>query len=173
MKNILELADTTGQQLFESPDCTDGWQTPLQKALHRSIGRRSPDVAASSTQIVDTFVAAMDPVRVHGKAAPTIFADLERRDTSSYFDTSDQAGAIQRISSFAVASNIPSSEYLREFKLLVSSTAGTGRHNGPSDAICQTYVRNSITQQFPSLVLSLFPGTLAHKKVLSASVDAM
>ncbi|CAM9911980.1 unnamed protein product, partial [Sphacelaria rigidula] len=85
----------------------------------------------------------------------------------------DQAGAIKRLSSFAVATDVPFADYLREFKLLVSSVTGTGRQNGPSDAMCQTYVRNSIAQQFPTLMPSLFPGALTHTQVPYASVDAM
>ncbi|CAM9311779.1 unnamed protein product, partial [Sphacelaria rigidula] len=43
---------------------------------------------------------------------------------------------------FAVATDVPFADYLREVKFLVSSATGTGRQNGPSNAMCQTYVRN-------------------------------
>ncbi|CAM9560625.1 unnamed protein product, partial [Sphacelaria rigidula] len=116
---------------------------PLQKALHRSISRRSPDIAASLTQIPDGFLAEMDPDRAEGKTGPVLLSDLERR-LIGYFDKSYQASAIQKLSIFVVASDVPLGDYLREFKLLVSGTTGVGRQNGPSDAICQTYVRNGV-----------------------------
>jgi len=97
---------------------------------------------------------------------------LERR-LSGYFDTTTQASAIQRLSSFGVATDVPFSDYLRQFKLVVSSTTGVGRQTGPSDAMCQSYVRNSVAEQFPTLMPSLFPGTLAYRDVPYPSVDAM
>ncbi|CAM9262551.1 unnamed protein product, partial [Sphacelaria rigidula] len=114
----------------------------------------------------------MDPDRCQGKTGPQLLSDLERR-LIGYFDKSDQASVIQRLSSFVVASDVPFADYLREFKLLVSGTTGVGRQNGPSDAMCQTYVRNSVAQQYPALMPSLFPGVLAHREVPYASVDTM
>lgn len=78
MRNILELADACGEQCFESTNWVDGWQTPLREALHRSISRRSPDIAASSTQIIDCFLSAIDSDRARDKRAPLLFGDLER-----------------------------------------------------------------------------------------------
>ena len=146
MRNILELADADGQQTFECSTWVDGWQTPLHKALHRSINRRDPDVAASLMQILDSFFHALDKDSASGTGGQDLFAGLERR-LISYFDKSDQAGAIKRLSSFSVATDVPFADYLREFKLLISSVSGTGRQTGPSDPMCQTYVRNSIAQQ--------------------------
>lgn len=79
MKHILELADATARQRFNNPDWVDSWQAPLYRVLHRSIGRRSPDVAASLTQIIDTFVAALDQDRADGKTELILLADLEIR----------------------------------------------------------------------------------------------
>ena len=172
MRNILELADADGQQTFECSTWVDGWQTPLHKALHRSINRRDPDVAASLMQILDSFFHALDKDSASGTGGQDLFAGLERR-LISYFDKSDQAGAIKRLSSFSVATDVPFADYLREFKLLISSVSGTGRQTGPSDAMCQTYVRNSIAQQFPTLMPSLFPGVLAQQEVPYTSIDAM
>ena len=149
------------RQSFECSTWVDGWQTPLHKALHRSIRRRDPDVTASLMQIFDSFFAALEKDGAAGRGGPALFADLERR-IISYFDKSDQASAIKRLSSFAVATDVAFADYLRDFKLLVSGVTGTGRQNGPSDAMCQTYVRNSIAQQFPTLMPPLFPGALAH-----------
>ena len=115
-------------------------------------------------QIFDSFFAALEKDCASGRGGRTLFGDLERR-VISYFDKSDQAGTIKRLSSFAVATDVPFADFLREFKLLVSGVTSTGRQNGPSNAMCQTYVRNSIAQQYPTLMPSLFPGALAHKDV--------
>ena len=163
-RNILQLADATGTQSFDDADWVDGWQTPLHKALHRAINRRSPTTAASLTQIIHGFCSAMESDCTHGSRGPEVLRGLERR-LSGFFDTSTQASAIQRLSSFGVATDVPFSDYLRQFKLVVSSTTGVGRQTGPSDAMCQSYVRNSVAEQFPTLMPSLFPGTLAYRDV--------
>lgn len=72
MRNILERADATGVPCLEDSDWVDGWQAPLREATHRSISRRSSDVAASLTQIVDTFFAALDTYRSNGTRAPVV-----------------------------------------------------------------------------------------------------
>ena len=102
-------------------------------------------------QITDSFFAALDKDCASGQGGRTLFGDLEQR-IISYFDKSDQAGAIKRLSYFAVATDVPSADYLRDFKLLVSGVTSAGRQYGPSDAMCQTYVRNSIAQHYPTLM---------------------
>ncbi|CAM9400805.1 unnamed protein product, partial [Sphacelaria rigidula] len=83
--------------------------------------------ALTGRQILDFFVA-MDQDCAAGQTAPLLFGNLKK---------SDQAGAIKRLSSSAVATDVPFADHLREFKLLVSSVTGTGRQNDPSDAMCQ------------------------------------
>ena len=107
MRNILELADADGQQTFECSTWVDGWQTPLHKALHRSISRRDPDVTASLMQTFDSLFAALEKDHAAGRGDPAILGDLELR-VIGYFDKSDQASAIERLSSFAVATDVPS-----------------------------------------------------------------
>ncbi|CAM9759547.1 unnamed protein product, partial [Sphacelaria rigidula] len=76
--------------------------------------------------ILDSFFQAMDQDCAGGKTAPLLSGNLER-GIISYFDKFDRAGAIKRLSSFAVATPVPFADYLREFKLLVSSVTGVGR----------------------------------------------
>ena len=72
VRNILQLADATGTQSFDDDDWVDGWQTPLHKALHRAINRRSPTTAASLTQILDGFCSAMESDSAHGSRGPEV-----------------------------------------------------------------------------------------------------
>ena len=127
VRNILQLADATGTQSFDDSDWVDDWQTPLHKALHRAINRRSPTTAASLTQVIDGFCSAMDTDRTHGSRGPETLGSLERRLTD-FFDHSAQASAIQRLSSFGIVTDVPFADYLRQCKLVVSSTTGVGRH---------------------------------------------
>lgn len=64
-----------------------------------------------------------------GSSADIIRFGLKRR-LIGCFDKGDQAGAIKRLPSFTVASDVPFSDCLREFKLLVSSVSGNGRKTG-------------------------------------------
>lgn len=45
-----------------------------------------------------------------------------------------------------VATDVPFADCYREFKVLVSSTLKVGRQIGPSDAIRQSYVKNSVSE---------------------------
>ena len=74
----------------------------------------------------DSFFAALDQDCASGQGGTALFSNL-KRIIISYFDKSDQAGAIKRLSSFAVATDVPFADYRHDFKLLVSSLTGTGR----------------------------------------------
>lgn len=126
VRNILQLADSTGVQRFEDSDWVDGWQNPLHKALHRATSRRSPDIATSLTQAIDGFLSAMDTDPSGGLPGPDLLHSLEKRLTG-YCDHSTRASSIQRQSSFGVATDVPFADYLRHFELIVSSAIGVGR----------------------------------------------
>ena len=64
-------------------------------------------------------------------------------------------------------------DYLRAFRLLVSSVTGSERVLAPSVGMVLELVRQSVTRQFPTLSPLLYPGTLATDTTPFASIDAM
>lgn len=96
--NIFQPADATRLQRFENLDWVDGWQTPPHKALHRAISKRFPDTAASSTQVINGFMSALDADSPAGLSGPDLLRTFRRR-LIGYSDCSTQASSFCWISS--------------------------------------------------------------------------
>ena len=107
-----------------------------------------------------------------GTSGPEAF-QLLLRLLADHFDTSDSESGFLRLQKFTVPKGTFFSVYLRSFRLLVSSVAGSERTLAPSMGMILEIVRSSVMKQFPSLAPTLFPGLLATAVTPFVSVSAM
>ncbi|CAB1100852.1 unnamed protein product [Ectocarpus sp. CCAP 1310/34] len=107
-----------------------------------------------------------------GATGPEAFTLLLRL-LSEQFDVGDRQESFLRLQEFGVSNGTLFADYLRAFRLLVSSVTGSERVLAPSVSMVLEIVRNSVSKQFPSLAPMLYPGDLATAVTPFDSIDAM
>ncbi|CAB1099065.1 unnamed protein product [Ectocarpus sp. CCAP 1310/34] len=85
-----------------------------------------------------------------GAPGPDAF-QLLLRHLAEQFDVGDRQESVLRLQQFGVADGTPFADYLRAFRLLVSSVTDSERTLAPSVSMVLEIVRNSVDKQFPSL----------------------
>ena len=81
---------------------------------------------------------------------------------TAHFDGGDQGRAFEQLNTFGVPDHTEFSAFLRAFKQRVSIVQGTERLFKPSDAMVIEIVRGVVSRQYPSPMLTLYPGRLSY-----------
>ena len=68
---------------------------------------------------------------------------------------------------------MPSSDFSREFRMLISAVTGSGRVLSPGTDVVLEVVRMAVNGQFPTHMPTLYPGSKATDPRPFALLDAM
>ena len=85
-------------------------------------------------------------------------------DVTDYFDRAPRGAALETLQKFGVPSGTPFSNYLRSFRVVVASTVDKGGPLAPSPEMAMELIRIRTAQQYPMLMPTLFPGSLASRE---------
>ena len=107
-----------------------------------------------------------------GASGPEAFNLLLRR-LMTHFDRVDTGEGYTRLHSFGVCAGTPFCDFSREFRVLVSAVTGSERTLAPGVDVVLEIVRMAVNEQFPSLMPTLYPGSMATGPKLYASLDKM
>ena len=111
-------------------------------------------------------------VMAGGASGPEAFTLLLRL-LMNHFDRVGLGEGYTKLHTFGVCNCTPFLDFKREFRLLVSTVTGSGRVLSPRTDVVLEVVRMTVTQQFPTLMLTLYPGSKATDLRSYASLDAM
>ena len=170
LTDILMLCDDRSVGLMDS-DFVRGWERPLQKRILSAISPDKPTTSDLVLSISDYFQQVKRRLD-DGATGPEAFTLLLRL-LSEQFDVGDRQESFLRLQQFGVSNGTLFADYLRAFRLLVSSVTGSERVLAPSVSMVLEIVRNSVSKQFPSLAPMLYPGDLATAVTPFDSIDAM
>ena len=85
-------------------------------------------------------------------------------DVADYFDRAPRGADLETLQKFDVPSGTPFSSYLRSFRVVVASTADKGGPLAPSPEMAMELICIRQAQQYPMLMPTLFPGSLAPRE---------
>ena len=85
-------------------------------------------------------------------------------DVTDYFDLAPRGAALATLQQFGVPSGTPFSSFLRPFRIVVASTVDKVGPLAPSLEMGMELIRIRTAQQYPTLMLTLFPGVLATRE---------
>ena len=78
-----------------------------------------------------------------------------------------------RLHNFGVCTGTPFCDFSREFRVLVSAVTGSERTLAPGVDVVLKVVRMAVNEQLPSLMPTLYPGSMATGPKPYASLDKM
>ena len=107
-----------------------------------------------------------------GASGPEAFTLLLRR-LMTHFDRVDTGEGYTRLHSFGVCTGTPFCDFSREFRVLVPAVTGSERTLAPGVDVVLEVVRMAVNEQFPSLMPTLYPGSMATGPKPYASLDEM
>ena len=107
-----------------------------------------------------------------GASGPEAFNLLLRR-LMTHFDRVDPGEGYTRLHSFDVCTGAPFCDFSREFRVLVSAVTGIECTLAPGVDVVLEVVRMAVNEQFPSLMPTLYPGSMATDPKPCASLDKM
>ena len=91
----------------------------------------------------------------------------------THFDRVDTGEGYTRLHNFGVCTGTPFCDFSREFRVLVSAVTGSERTLAPGVDVVLEVVRMAVNEQFPSLMPTLYPGSMATGPKPYASLDEM
>ena len=91
----------------------------------------------------------------------------------THFDRVDTGEGYTRLHSFGVCTGTPFCDFSREFRVLVSAVTGSERTLAPGVDVVLEVVGMAVNEQFPSLMPTLYPGSMATDPKPYASLDKM
>ena len=130
-----------------------------------------PSTADMTTLIDECFRQVSRDVE-EGASCPEAFNLLLRR-LMTHFDRVDTGEGYTRLHSFGVCMRTPFCDFSREFRVLVSAVTGSERTLASGVDVVLEVVRMAVNEQFPSLMPTLYPGTMATGPKPYASLDKM
>ena len=107
-----------------------------------------------------------------GASGPEAFTLLRRR-LMTHFDRVDTGEGYTRLHSFGVCTGTPLCDFSREVRLLVSAVTGSERALARGVDVVLEVVRMVVNEQVPSLMPTLYPGSMATGMKPYASVGEM
>ena len=107
-----------------------------------------------------------------GASGPDAFNLLLRR-LMRHFDRVDTGEGYTRPHHFGVCTGTSFCYFIREFRALVSAVTGSERTLAPGVDVVLEVVRMAVNEQFPSLMPTLNPGSMATDPKPYASSDKM
>ena len=148
-----------------------GWELPLHKAFTRAITPDKPSTADMTILIDERFLQVSRDVE-EGASGPEAFNVLLRR-LMTHFDRVDTVDGYTRLLSFGVCTGMLFCNYSRTFRVLVSAVTVSERTLSPGVDMVLEVVRMAVNKQFPSLMPTLYPGSMATDPKPYASLNKM
>ena len=137
----------------------------------RAITPDKPSTADMTT-LIDEFFRQVSRDVEEGASGPEAFTLLLRR-LMTHFDRVDTREGYTRLHSFGVCTGTTFCDFSREVRVLVSAVTGSERTLAPGvDAVLEV-VRMAVNEQFPTLMPTLYPGSMATDPKPYASLDKM
>lgn len=131
---------------------------PLCKSFGRAIALDEPSTPRLSTIIGSIFSRVMRAVE-RGDSGPAIF-NLLPQFLNRQFDHRDAASALSALQDYRVPSGTPYSACYRAFRIVDLEVTGSKLALALGMGLVLEVVRLSVNEQFPQLMLSLYPGEL-------------
>ena len=79
----------------------------------------------------------------------------------THFDRVDTGEGCKRLHNFGMCTRTPFCDFSREFRVLVSAVTGSERTLAPGVDVVLEVVRMAVTEQFPTLIPAMYPGSMA------------
>ena len=162
LSGIFDVADPSRSVTLRSPVWVPGWHAPLLKLTKASIMANRDDTHTLH-RLVDILFAQLQERLASGVDGPAAFRTL-LIDVTTYFDRAPRGAALETLRKFGVPSGTPFSNYLRSFRVVVASTVDKGGPLEPSPEMAIELIRIRTAQQYPMLMPTLFPGSLATRE---------
>ena len=122
------------------------------------------------TTLINEFFRQVSRGVEEGASGPEAFNLLLRR-LMTHFDRVDTGEGYTRLHSFGVCMRTPFCDFSREFRVLVSAVTGSERTLASGVDVVLEVVRMAVNEQFPSLMPTLYPGSMATGPKPYASLD--
>ena len=107
-----------------------------------------------------------------GASGPEAFTLLLRL-LMTHFDGVDTEEGYTKLHTFGMCNGMPSSDFSRDFRVLVPTSTGSERVLSPGTDVVLEVVRVAANERFPALLPALYPGSTATDPQPYASLDAM
>ena len=159
LSGIFDVADPTGTVTMDSPVWASGWNAPLLKLTKAAINANRDDTH-DLHRLVDDLFSQLQERLSSGIGGPAAFKTL-LSDFADYFDRAPRGAALETLQKFGVRTGTSFSSYLRALRVVVASTVEKGGPLAPSATMAIELVRIRTTQQYPTLMPTLFPGDRA------------
>ena len=155
---ILAVCDDSGTTTLNYERRVVGWDVPLNNSFRKALS--SPQAATVDLpRLVDGFFTQVRERLKTDDTEPSAFKRFLQLLTA-HFDTGNQGQGFAKIHSYGVPTNTGFASYIRCGKYLFSVIQGALKVFKPGDAIAIEYIRSSVSQPYPSLMPTLFPGAL-------------
>ena len=162
LSDIFDVADPSGSVTIRPPVWVPGWHAPLLKLTKTSIIPNRDDTH-TLYRLVDDLFAQLQKRLAFGVDGPAAFRTL-LTDVAGYFDRAPRSAALEILQKLGVPSGTPFSSFLRSFRVFVASTVDKDGLLAPSPKMAMELVRIHAAQQFPMVMPTLFPGSLATRE---------
>ena len=171
MSEILMRSDDRCTEGLRSPTWVPGWDLPLHQAFMRGITPVKPSTADMTTLIHDVFGQVSRALKERA-SDPEAFTLLLRQLTT-HFDRVDPGEGYTKLHDFGVCTGTPFCYFSREFRVLVSAVTGRERTLASSVDVVLEVVRMAVNEQLPTLMPTLYLGSMATDPKPHASLDKM
>ena len=162
LSDIFDVAHPSGSVALRSPIWVPGWHAPLLKCTKASIMVNRDDTHTLH-RLVDDLFAQLQERLASGVDGPAAFR-TRLIDATDYFDLAPRGVALETLQTFGVPSGTPFSNCLHSYRVVVASTVDKGGPLAPSPEMAMELVRIRTAQQYPMLLPTLFPGSLATRE---------
>ena len=153
---------------LRSPTWVPGWDLSLHK---RTITPDKPSTADMTTLIDECFGQVSRDVK-EGASGPEAFT-LPLRRLMTHSDRVDTGEGYTRLHTSGVCTGTPFCDFSREFRVLVWAVTGSERTLAPGVDVVLDVVRMAVNEQFPTLMPTLYPGSMVTDPKPYASLDKM
>ena len=171
LSGIFDVADPSEPVTLTSPVWVPGWHAPLLKSTKAVIAPNRDDTH-DMHRLIDDLFSQLQERMTSGASGPVAFKTL-LTDFADYFDRAPRGAALATLQNFVVRIGTPFASYLRALRVVVASTVEKGGPLAPSAAMAIELVRIRTAQQYPMLMLTLFPGDLATREKPYVTLTSM
>ena len=91
----------------------------------------------------------------------------------THFDRVDSGEGYSKLHNFGVCTGTPFCDFSREFRVLVSAVTGSERILAPGIDVVLELVWMAVNGQFPTMMSTFYPGSMATDPEPCSSLDAM
>ena len=172
MSDVLLHCDDRCTEGLRSPTRVPGWNHLLHKTFTRAITPDKP-TSAHTTTLIDVFFFTGVMGHRRGCASKPEASTVLLRLLMTRFDRVDTGEGYTELHTFEVCNGMPSRDFSREFRVLVSTVTRTERVLAPGTDVVLEVVRVAVNEQFPTLRPSSYPGSKTTDPRPYVSLDAM